>query len=66
METWNWKAKGMSCSNCALAIGKYLENKKIKVRLLGKNPPGPSWYCPQFLNLQIGFRKTDTQAILEL
>jgi P-type Cu+ transporter len=27
METINWKVEGMSCSTCALTIGKYLEKK---------------------------------------
>jgi Cu+-exporting ATPase len=38
METVNWKVEGMSCSNCALTIGKYLEKEglqNIKVNLLG-------------------------------
>jgi len=38
METINWKVDGMSCSNCALTIGKYLENaglKNVKVSLVG-------------------------------
>ncbi|HXB09309.1 MAG TPA: heavy metal translocating P-type ATPase, partial [Puia sp.] len=36
METINWKVDGMSCSTCALTIGKYLERKglqNIKVSL---------------------------------
>lgn len=36
METINWKIEGMSCSTCALAIGKYLEKKglhNVKVSL---------------------------------
>ena len=36
METINWKIEGMSCSTCALTIGKYLEKKgglNIKVSL---------------------------------
>jgi Cu+-exporting ATPase len=36
METINWKVEGMSCSTCALTIGKYLEKKglqNIKVSL---------------------------------
>ena len=27
METVNWKVEGMTCSNCALTISKYLQNK---------------------------------------
>jgi Cu+-exporting ATPase len=36
METINWKVDGMSCSTCALTIGKYLEKKglhNVKVSL---------------------------------
>jgi Cu+-exporting ATPase len=36
METINWKIQGMSCSTCALTIGKYLEKKglhNVKVSL---------------------------------
>jgi Cu+-exporting ATPase len=36
METVNWKVEGMSCSTCALTIGKYLEKKgghNVKVSL---------------------------------
>ena len=29
METINWKIEGMSCSTCALTIGKYLEKKGL-------------------------------------
>ncbi len=38
METMNWKVQGMSCSNCALTIGKYLEKEglqNVKVSLVG-------------------------------
>jgi len=38
MESINWKVEGMSCSNCALTINKYLEKngmKNIKVSLTG-------------------------------
>lgn len=38
MEKVNWKVEGMSCANCALTIGKYLENKgmqNVKVNLVG-------------------------------
>jgi P-type Cu+ transporter len=37
METINWQIEGMSCSNCALTIGKYLEKeglKNVKVSLM--------------------------------
>ena len=30
METINWKVEGMSCSTCALTIGKYLEKKGVR------------------------------------
>ncbi|HXB93709.1 MAG TPA: HAD-IC family P-type ATPase, partial [Puia sp.] len=30
METINWKVEGMSCSTCALTIGKYLEKKGVQ------------------------------------
>ena len=30
METINWKIDGMSCSTCALTIGKYLEKKGLQ------------------------------------
>jgi P-type Cu+ transporter len=30
METINWKIEGMSCSTCALTIGKYLEKKGLR------------------------------------
>lgn len=30
METANWKVEGMSCSNCALTINKYLEKEGLK------------------------------------
>lgn len=30
METVTWKVKGMSCTNCALTINKYLESKGAK------------------------------------
>ena len=30
METINWKVEGMSCSTCALTIGKYLEKKGLQ------------------------------------
>ncbi len=38
METVNWKIKGMSCTNCALTINKYLEEqglKNVKVNFIG-------------------------------
>ncbi|HMH34198.1 MAG TPA: cation transporter, partial [Puia sp.] len=38
MEKVNWKVEGMSCSNCALTINKYLEKKglqDIRVSLTG-------------------------------
>jgi Cu+-exporting ATPase len=48
METINWKIDGMSCSTCALTIGKYLEKKglhNIKVSLasgdVSFDTPGP-------------------------
>jgi Cu+-exporting ATPase len=37
METINWQIEGMSCSNCALTIGKYLEKEglhNVKVSLM--------------------------------
>ena len=30
MEKVNWKVEGMTCSNCALTISKYLENQGLK------------------------------------
>lgn len=30
METVNWKVEGMTCSNCALTISKYLQNQGLK------------------------------------
>lgn len=30
MEKINWKVEGMTCSNCALTISKYLENRDLK------------------------------------
>jgi Cu+-exporting ATPase len=30
METMNWKVDGMTCSNCALTISKYLEKEGVK------------------------------------
>jgi P-type Cu+ transporter len=38
METVNWKVEGMSCTNCALSIHKYLEAKgldNVKVNFIG-------------------------------
>src|SRR4051812_31432215 len=38
METVNLKVKGMSCTNCALTINKYLEKeglKNVKVNFIG-------------------------------
>jgi len=38
METVNWKVKGMSCTNCALTVQKYLEQKgmqQVKVNFMG-------------------------------
>jgi Cu+-exporting ATPase len=38
METVNWKIKGMSCTNCALTIHKYLEEQglqNVKVNFIG-------------------------------
>lgn len=38
MKKVNWKVEGMSCANCALTIGKYLENQgmqNVKVNLVG-------------------------------
>jgi Cu+-exporting ATPase len=38
METMNWKIDGMHCSNCALTIGRYLEQEgmqNVKVSLVG-------------------------------
>lgn len=38
METINWKVEGMSCTNCALTIHKYLEGKgleNVKVNFIG-------------------------------
>src|SRR5882672_10763608 len=38
METVNWKVEGMSCTNCALTIHKYLEQKglqDVKVNFIG-------------------------------
>src|SRR3989442_15972163 len=30
METVNWKIEGMTCSNCALTISKYLQQRGMK------------------------------------
>jgi Cu+-exporting ATPase len=30
MEKVNWKVEGMTCSNCALTISRYLENRNLK------------------------------------
>ena len=38
MEKVNWKVEGMSCTNCALTIHKYLEGKglqNVKVNFIG-------------------------------
>ncbi len=38
METINWKVEGMSCTNCALSIHKYLEKtgqQNVKVNFIG-------------------------------
>ena len=38
MEKVNWKVEGMSCTNCALTIHKYLEQKgvnNVKVNFIG-------------------------------
>ena len=38
MEKVNWKVEGMSCTNCALTIHKYLEEKglkEVKVNFIG-------------------------------
>src|SRR5436190_3100840 len=38
METVNWKVKGMSCTNCALSINKYLKGqglKNVQVNFMG-------------------------------
>ena len=38
MEKVNWKVEGMSCTNCALTIHKYLEGKgveNVKVNFMG-------------------------------
>ena len=38
MDTVNWKVEGMTCSNCAVTIGKYLEKQgmsNVKVNLVG-------------------------------
>ena len=38
METVNWKVEGMTCSNCSLTIGKYLQKEgmqNVKVNLMG-------------------------------
>jgi P-type Cu+ transporter len=38
METVNWKVEGMSCSNCALTVNKYLRKEglqNVKVNLIG-------------------------------
>src|SRR5687768_1208673 len=30
METVNWKVEGMTCSNCALTVSKYLQQQGLK------------------------------------
>ena len=38
MEKVNWKVEGMSCTNCALTVYKYLEDKglqNVKVNFIG-------------------------------
>ncbi len=38
MENVSWKVEGMSCTNCALTIHKYLEEKgvdNVKVNFIG-------------------------------
>ena len=38
MEKINWKVEGMSCTNCALTIDKFLQNKgmqQVKVNFMG-------------------------------
>src|SRR4030095_766373 len=40
MEKVNWKIEGMSCSNCALTIQKYLEGKgleNVRVNFIGSD-----------------------------
>lgn len=37
-EQVNWNVEGMTCANCALTIGKYLEKEgmqNVKVNLIG-------------------------------
>src|SRR6478609_7760911 len=37
METVHWKVEGMTCSNCSLAVSKYLQKegaKEVKVNLI--------------------------------
>ena len=37
MDAINWKVEGMTCANCALTIGKYLEKQgmqQVKVNLV--------------------------------
>ncbi len=39
MEKLNWKVEGMSCTNCALTIDKYLQDKgmrEVKVNFIGR------------------------------
>ena len=38
MEKVDWKVEGMSCTNCALTIDKYLQGKgmqQVKVNFMG-------------------------------
>ena len=38
MEKVEWKVKGMTCTNCALSINKYLEKEglsEVKVNFIG-------------------------------
>jgi P-type Cu+ transporter len=54
METVNWKVTGMSCTNCALTIHKFLEEKgmrDVKVNFIGGN---------------VSFEKTDGTQNIEI
>ncbi|HXB92122.1 MAG TPA: cation transporter, partial [Puia sp.] len=68
METINWKIEGMSCSTCALTIGKYLEKKgfqNIKVSLASGDVSFESSDTPDKQQIQKGIHDLGYNVVAE-
>ncbi len=68
METINWKIEGMSCSTCALTIGKYLEKKgfqNVKVSLASGDVSFESLDTPDRQQIQKGIHDLGYNVVAE-